>query len=99
VGTAPRNGTDRAAARAANNLVTTPVWSPDNWGGRRRGAALETPPVRDRAVAPRCLEAQAWVEVAHRRIVVPSKRIDLLDAYLPSVGAANNFGGIPGDFA
>jgi len=55
--------------------------------------------VQDRAVAPRCVEAQAWVEVAHRRIVVPSKRIDLLDAYLPSVGAANNFGGIPGDFA
>jgi len=40
-----------------------------------------------------------WVEVAHRRIVVPSKRIDLLDAHLPRVGAANNFGGIPGDLA
>jgi hypothetical protein len=39
------------------------------------------------------------VEVAHRRIVVPSKRIDLLYAHLSSVGAANNFGGIPGDFA
>jgi hypothetical protein len=28
------------------------------------------------------------------RIVLPSKRIDPLDAHLPSVGAANNFGGI-----